>query len=83
MTIDFRSTSCLVAIDSIVDFYLTFNLRYFLEYHVFLREIDVSYFHVDQNTHTFNELLKYKKIDPLQLNTLHLNNMLRLLIKKT
>lgn len=83
MTIDFRSTICLVAIDSIVDFYLTFNLRYFLEYHVFLREIDVSYFHVDQNTHTFNELLKYKKIDPLQLNTLHLNNMLRLLIKKT
>lgn len=83
MTIDFRSTTCLVAIDSIVDFYLTFNMRYFLEYHVFLREIDVSYFHVDQNTHTFNELLKYKKIDPLQLNTLHLNNMLRLLIKKT
>lgn len=83
MTIDFRSTTSLVAIDSIVDFYLTFNMRYFLEYHVFLREIDVSYFHVDQNTHTFNELLKYKKIDPLQLNTLHLNNMLRLLIKKT
>lgn len=83
MTIDFRSTTCLVAIDSIVDFYLTFNLRYFLEYHVFLREIDVSYFHVDQNTHTFNELLKYKKIDPLRWNTLHLNNMLRLLIKKT
>lgn len=83
MTIDFRSTTCLVAIDSIVDFYLTFNMRYFLEYHVFLREIDVSYFHVDQNTHTFNELLKYKEIDPLQLNTLHLNNMLRLLIKKT
>lgn len=83
MTIDFRSTTCLVAIDSIVDFYLTFNMRYFLEYHVFLREIDVSYFHVDQNTHTFNELLKCKKIDPLQLNTLHLNNMLRLLIKKT
>lgn len=83
MAIDFRSTTCLVAIDSIVDFYLTFNMRYFLEYHVFLREIDVSYFHVDQNTHTFNELLKYKKIDPLQLNTLHLNNMLRLLIKKT
>lgn len=83
MTIDFRSTTCLVAIDSIVDFYLTFNMRYFLEYHVFLREIDVSYFHVDQNTHTFNELLKYKKIDPLQLNTLHLNNMLPLLIKKT
>lgn len=83
MTIDFRSTTCLVAIDSIVDFYLTFNMRYFLEYHVFLREIDVSYFHVDQNTHTFNELLKYKKIDPLRLNTLHLNNMLRLLIKKT
>lgn len=83
MTIDFRSTTCLVAIDSIMDFYLTFNMRYFLEYHVFLREIDVSYFHVDQNTHTFNELLKYKKIDPLQLNTLHLNNMLRLLIKKT
>lgn len=83
MTIDFRSTTCLVAIDSIVDFYLTFNMRYFLEYHVFLREIDVSYFHVDQNTHTFNELLKYKKIDPLQLNTLHLNNMLRLLIRKT
>lgn len=83
MTIDFRSTTCLVAIDSIVDFYLNFNMRYFLEYHVFLREIDVSYFHVDQNTHTFNELLKYKKIDPLQLNTLHLNNMLRLLIKKT
>lgn len=83
MTIDFRSTTCLVAIDSIVDFYLTFNMRYFLEYHVFLREIDVSYFHVDQNTHTFNELLKYKKIDPLQLYTLHLNNMLRLLIKKT
>lgn len=83
MTIDFRSTTCLVAIDSIVDFYLTFNLRYFLEYHVFLREIGVSYFHVDQNTHTFNELLKYKKIDPLQLNTLHPNNMSRLLIKKT
>lgn len=83
MTIDFRASTCLVAIDSIVDFYLTFNMRYFLEYHVFLREIDVSYFHVDQNTHTFNELLKYKKIDPLQLNTLHLNNMLRLLIKKT
>lgn len=83
MTIDFRSTTCLVVIDSIVDFYLTFNMRYFLEYHVFLREIDVSYFHVDQNTHTFNELLKYKKIDPLQLYTLHLNNMLRLLIKKT
>lgn len=83
MNIDFRSTTWLVAIDSIVDFYLTFNMRYFLEYHVFLREIDVSYFHVDQNTHTFNELLKYKKIDPLQLNTLHLNNMLRLLIKKT
>lgn len=83
MTIDFHSTTCLVAIDSIVDFYLTFNMRYFLEYHVFLREIDVLYFHVDQNTHTFNELLKYKKIDPLQLNTLHLNNMLRLLIKKT
>lgn len=83
MTIDFRASTCLVAIDSIVDFYLTFNMRYFLEYHVFLREIDVSYFHVDQNTHTFNELLKYKKIDPLRLNTLHLNNMLRLLIKKT
>lgn len=83
MTIDFRASTCLVAIDSIVDFYLTFNMRYFLEYHVFLREIDVSYFHVDQKTHTFNELLKYKKIDPLQLNTLHLNNMLRLLIKKT
>lgn len=83
MNIDFRSTTWLVAIDSIVDFYLTFNMRYFLEYYVFLREIDVSYFHVDQNTHTFNELLKYKKIDPLQLNTLHLNNMLRLLIKKT
>lgn len=83
MNIDFRPTTWLVAIDSIVDFYLTFNMRYFLEYHVFLREIDVSYFHVDQNTHTFNELLKYKKIDPLRLNTLHLNNMLRLLIKKT
>lgn len=83
MNIDFRSTTWLVAIDSIVDFYLTFNMRYFLEYHVFLREIDVSYFHVDQNTHTFNELLKYKKIDPLQLNTLHPNNMSRLLIKKT
>lgn len=64
MTIDFRSTTCLVAIDSIVDFYLTFNMRYFLEYHVFLREIDVSYFHVDQNTHTFNELSKDLKIDP-------------------
>lgn len=83
MTIDFRSSTCLVAIDSIVDFYLTFNMWYFLEYHVFLREIDVSYFHVDQNTHTFNELFKYLKIDPLQLNTLHPNNMLRLLIKKT
>lgn len=64
MTIDFRSTTSLVAIDSIVDFYLTFNLRYFLEYHVFLREIGVSYFHVDQNTHTFNELSKDLKIDP-------------------
>lgn len=83
MNIDFRSTTWLVAIDSIVDFYLTFNMRYFLEYYVFLREIDVSYFHVDQNTHTFNELLKYKKIDHLQLNTLHPNNMSRLLIKKT